>query len=321
MTLPQALQLAIEELTSSQSLTALTRATQDLSDRYRNQGQCFGGPLLSNDAHRLAYLTMRLPATYEAVYAVVRELSMRAPDLRPGSLLDVGAGPGTGMWAVSDAFESLQKITLVEQDSSFIAMGRTLASDSTLLSNAEWLQADMSSMESLLPSDLVLLSYSIGELGADKRENILKQCWEAAQQALIVIEPGTPRGYETILQVRKALIALGGNLVAPCPHMDCCPMQGTTDWCHFPCRVPRTSTHRQVKNATLGHEDEKFSYVVFTKGSGERVHDRVVRHPLRKSGHVHMELCSLDGLKQTIISKKQGEAYQWAKKADWGDGR
>lgn len=319
MTLPNELQSAIEQLLSGCSLKDLTKATQNLSERYRRQDSITSGPLLTNDAHRLAYLTMRLPATYEAIYAVMRELGKRVAQLVPRSLLDVGAGPGTGMWAALSAFDSLEDVTLLEQDSSFVAFGKKLGQGKAVTAN--WIMRDITQPEPFPENDLVLLSYSIGELDSRKTEEVLKRSWDAAQSALVVIEPGTPRGYETILKVREKLVGWGGRLVAPCPHEQKCPMEGTRDWCHFPCRVPRTSAHRHVKEATLGHEDEKFSYVIFTKDLGHCVYDRIVRHPLRKSGHVHMELCSRDSLKQVIVSKKQGELYQWAKKADWGDGR
>jgi hypothetical protein len=34
-----------------------------------------------------------------------------------------------------------------------------------------------------------------------------------------------------------------------------------TEWRHFATRFERSSLHRCIKNAELGHEDEKYSYV------------------------------------------------------------
>lgn len=85
----------------------------------------------------------------------------------------------------------------------------------------------------------------------------------AARVALVVVEPGTPRGFQQILEARTQALASGAAILAPCPHDATCPMQGS-DWCHFAARVERSRTQRQLKGGELGWEDEKFSYVVIT---------------------------------------------------------
>ncbi len=322
MSLPSDLQQAIEAITAKHSLSSLSNATKEVSSRYRAPNILHKSPALTSEQHRLSYLVTRLPATYGVIEAVLSELVHRVPTIQPRSLLDVGTGPGTAVWAATEAF-ALDQLTLLEKDAAFLQLGQQLMAHAShdAFKIANWHQADMTAFSGWTPHDLVLLSYTLGEIDSSQSLGVLKSCWESTRQALIVIEPGTPRGYETILTVRSALVEWGGTLVAPCPQEGRCPMEGTKDWCHFSCRIARSSTHRQAKGAALGHEDEKYSYVIATRGEGLPVTERVVRHPLRKSGHVHLELCTPDGIHKTVISKKQGETYQWAKKADWGDGR
>lgn len=321
MSLPLALQSAIDQLTASLPLSVLTQATQEVSARYREPTRSVAA--LSSEQHRLAYLVTRLPATYQAIHTVLSELALRDPALVLTSLLDVGAGPGTGMWAAAELFSSLSRITPLEQNRAFMEIGQQLAihSSQSAIASAQWMQQDMTAVTAWPDHDLVLLSYSLGELEESASLNVLRGCWQAARKGLVVIEPGTPRGYAKILRFREALIGWGARLVAPCPHARRCPMQGTQDWCHFSCRVERSSAHRQAKFGTLGYEDEKFSYVAVTRDSGQAVEERIVRHPQKRSGHVHLELCTVEGLRNTVISKKQREAYPWARKAEWGDGR
>ncbi len=321
MSLPSELQNAIERLTSSVPLSSLTQATQEVSARYRLGVK--RAPALSSEQHRLAYLVTRLPATYQAVHAVLAQFIASDPSMTPLSLLDVGAGPGTAMWAAVDSLPSICHVTLIEQDQAFMALGKQLASHAAnaVITSAQWLHQDMTALSAWPEHDLVLLSYSLGELEETISFKVLQACWQAARKGLVIIEPGTPRGYGKILRFRQTLIDWGARLVAPCPHSHRCPMEGTKDWCHFSCRVERSSAHRQAKFGTLGHEDEKFSYLAVTKGSGQSALERVMRHPQKRSGHVHLELCTLDGLKNIVVSKKQGDAYQWARKAEWGDGR
>ncbi len=323
MTLPESLQRSIDQLLAGHSLSALTAATQQVSSRYRDRDRVAKGPFLSSEAHRLAYLATRLPATYAVVCAVFAELARRIPHWMPKSLLDVGTGPGTGMWAAVEAFSTIEAVTLLEQDKDFLAIGQHLAAsaDQEAISRAIWTQGDMLAAP-LLGHDLVLLSYSLGEIDDRAVVEVVERCYAAATGAFVIVEPGTPRGYRTIIAARDALIEAGAHVIAPCPHALPCPMLGSAAWCHFACRVARTSAHRLAKEGSLGYEDEKYSYLIVSKGVGESVAERVVGHPSRKSGHVHLELCTAtEGIQRKVISKKQGDLYQWARRAEWGDAR
>ena len=97
-------------------------------------------------------------------------------------------------------------------------------------------------------------------------------------------------------------------------------MAAAGDWCHFSQRLERTAEHRRIKQGDLGHEDEKFSYVAFSKVGVNRPGTRIVRHPIYRPRQVQLTLCTADGLKQTTVTKSQGERYRTAKKAEWGDG-
>jgi ribosomal protein RSM22 (predicted rRNA methylase) len=111
--------------------------------------------------------------------------------------------------------------------------------------------------------------------------------------------------------------------VAPCPHQRDCPMAGesqSADWCHFAVRLPRTALHRQLKGGSLSYEDEKFSYLVATAGSGSTAANRVVRHPLTRKGLMQLRLCTGDGeVSGVVVSKRQGPLYRAARSAEWGD--
>ena len=97
-------------------------------------------------------------------------------------------------------------------------------------------------------------------LGEPERSRLVEKAWEATSRALLLVEPGTPAGFEIIRAAREQLIAAGAFIGAPCPHETPCPM-AAGDWCHFAVRVERTRLHRQAKGGDLGYEDEKFSFV------------------------------------------------------------
>jgi ribosomal protein RSM22 (predicted rRNA methylase) len=135
------------------------------------------------------------------------------------------------------------------------------------------------------------------------------------------VEPGTPRGFETIIAARDTLIAAGANIVAPCTHAGRCPLAGK-DWCHFDTRLERTRVHQQVKSGSLPYEIEKYSYLIASRQRGAAACDaaRVIRRPLKKSGHVILDLCtSLADAQRVVVSRRDRKSYRQARAAKWGD--
>jgi ribosomal protein RSM22 (predicted rRNA methylase) len=74
-----------------------------------------------------------------------------------------------------------------------------------------------------------------------------------------------------------------------------------------------------LKSADLGYEDEKFCYMIFGKEPATAFSSRILRHPLKRSGHIEFTLCTKEGIKKQISSKKDGDFYKQAKKFEWGD--
>lgn len=319
MLMPPLLSLAVEEALECHGLEALGQAAAELSTAYRS-GPGGGRSPVSTEVHRLAYLATRLPATYAAVHAVLSEVSSRLPQAEITSLLDLGAGPGTAAWAATAVLPRLERVTLVERDEAWIQTGRSLARSggSPLLVAAEWICADLRSEPSLDPHDLVVASYALGELESQQLDQVLGAAWAAASTALVVVEPGTTAGFGVVRRVRSRLVEIGGHLVAPCPHERDCPLPAG-DWCHFAQRVERSSVHRRLKAAALGHEDEKHTYVAASRAPAATCAARVLRHPLRRSGHTRLELCAQDGLRTLTVARSDGVRWQQARRTAWGD--
>ncbi len=156
---------------------------------------------------------------------------------------------------------------------------------------------------------------------------------------LILVEPGTPVGFKTIVDARATVLALNrphvktplaemAHVLAPCPHALACPMPATR-WCHFKQRTRKTALQMQTKlNKEVNFNDEKYSYVVLAKGrtDSERTMEGLVRHrvveqPGKRGGHVVLDTCSAKGvLAQVVVAKSHGsEAYRSARKAYRGD--
>jgi ribosomal protein RSM22 (predicted rRNA methylase) len=319
MRLPAELQNAIQREIDKIDRRKLAQAAAQLTEHYKAAD--FSTPAIASEAHRAAYLAVRLPATYAALRRVFAELKLRAQD-EITSLLDLGAGPGTALFASAEQFPHLQQATLVEADSGWIAVGKRLAdqNESPVIQQAQWLTQDLRSGLSCQKHDLVVISYTLGELPQGAAESVLNKAWKCAGKFLVLIEPGTRRGFAAINAARSMVLADSAAILAPCPHHLVCPMAAAGDWCHFSQRVERTSQHRQLKGGALGYEDEKFSYLVAAKSSSPSTGARVVRHPGKHSGHVQLALCAQDGkIENRTITRSSKEAYKRARKAEWGD--
>jgi ribosomal protein RSM22 (predicted rRNA methylase) len=293
------LQHAILNILDTIELKKLKASSARLSEIYKK-----GGTLTHNE-EILAYLIVRLPATY----AVLARVLAQVP---PGSLLDLGAGPGTAWWAAKAAWEIQPSITAIEREAKFIELGKKMGTE------ASWIQENFLTTNSFTPHDWVLFSYSLAELEARELPSLLNKSWAAAKKGMVIVEPGTPSGYQRMLCVRDRLLDLCGNLFAPCPHASTCPL-GASDWCHFSVRLERSFFHRYAKLAALPFEDEKYTYLIVTKENLSQNLARILRSPSQHSGHVVLPLCSPAGLQKVTISRRQKNLYKKARKAEWGD--
>ena len=320
MQLPFELREAIESVLTGIKPEALAKAAADLSERYRS-GEPQRRAAISSDAHALAYLATRLPATYAAVRSVLAEIRDRMPEVSFTSMLDLGAGPGTAAWAAADLYDELETVTLVERDRHLLALGERLAQNAAAgaLRSARRIAANLEVNPDLESHDLVVLSYSLGELKLPAQERLLRRAWDLARKTVVVIEPGTTQGYAAVLRARDEWLKAGARVVAPCPHAERCPLEGR-DWCHFSQRVERATFHRRAKAGSSAYEDEKFSYFAAAKAQPvRRAAARILRHPMILKGHIRLELCAEDGLRRLTVTRSHREAFRRARKAEWGD--
>jgi ribosomal protein RSM22 (predicted rRNA methylase) len=324
MRLPLALRRAVEQELDGCSAAALRAASAQLSECYREGGtqKCVA---LTNDEQRAAYLAVRLPATYAAVVAALRFASQActqsfSDEIR--TVLDMGSGPGTALWAATQIFPSIGAVTGFEGDPRWIEIARRLGqcAEHLAMREAAWMQGDLTVNLPEGTWDLVVCSYALNELGESQRAELVRKAWARTARLLVIVEPGTKAGFANVLAVRTRLLQEGAILAAPCPHALACPMAQSGDWCHFAARVERTAEHRRLKDATLGHEDEKFSYIAFSRDAAKTPQARIVRHPKIFSGYTQLTLCTAGEIVNTTITRSKKEDWRRLKRLGWGDG-
>lgn len=310
--LPEILLQSIDRLTAKLPFSKLEKGAKQLSESYRQQSDGKKSKTYMSDYdQKVAYLALRMPATFASITECMQKIRGSVQ-----TVLDAGSGPGTAFWAAWSLFPQLKSATLLEKDEDLIKIGKELLGNLP----AAYQKGDLA--KSVLSSkyDLVTAAYVLSELQESALEGVIDRLYQAASSYFLIVEPGTPYGYRTILKAREFLIQKGAFIVAPCTHEERCPMAGSEDWCHFAARLPRTEMQRLVKGAALGYEDEKYSYLLVSKQSVKRPESRLVKTPEKHSGHVRLTLCNARGLEAKVVSKKEGEVYREAKRLEWGDG-
>jgi ribosomal protein RSM22 (predicted rRNA methylase) len=318
MELPAPLRAAVDRALEGIPLAELQRAAGILSSRYR--AELRDGRLhLDGDLAIKAYLATRLPATYAAVRTSLEAAAETLADFAPASLLDIGSGPGTALWAARDCWPSLTKARLVEASDAARKTGSAL-SDHLPGVTTDWVSGNAAkSLDGSLPADLVTMAYVLDELDPPTIAPLIERLWSLTQTLLVIVEPGTPAGWQRILTVRSQLIAAGAHVAAPCPHEAPCPLT-QPDWCHFARRVARSRLHRLAKSGDAPFEDEKYIFIAAARQKVADRPSRVLAPPRQGKGRIELKLCQPDGaVAQAQLSKRDGDVYKVARRADWGD--
>lgn len=340
-----------------------------------------------------AYAAGAMPSAFAATLRVFEEAKRRWPaDAPPPQrILDWGCGVGSAGWAASRVWpDSVQEYTGVDRSTSMLWLARDLlkgVEEPDLASVSErpppWtinLTKDSISVarkesrappsdnpefapglpDAGRPGDLAVMAFTLSDLPhrTARQESVLA-LWNSGAETMVVVDRGTPRGFQLVADARQQLLALGrrndakgtaegSHVLAPCPHDGVCPLHKTANYCHFSQRVERPSWLRQTKHSDRADEDAKFSYVVIRRGSRPRVDSdaiasgvwpRVILPPSKAKGHVLLDVCSPEGAPRPRVSVRKADqpamaaniqrltvpksagkqAYYDARKAYWGD--
>ncbi|MBG1231870.1 small ribosomal subunit Rsm22 family protein [Aestuariivirga litoralis] len=306
---PSDLRSAVETLTQALSSgpVAVRENAASLSASYV-QGRS------SSNVDVAAYLVARMPATYAAISSVFNYVAELMPDYAPRSILDIGAGPGTASLSATRFWPSLTDLELLERDPRFAATATELTAALNL--QAKITQTNLQNNSS--KAQMVVAAYVMAELPENDAAAAALGLWEAAQDVLVIVEPGTPQGFARIRHVRAALLKAGAHIIGPCTHVNPCPME-SGDWCHFKTRLARSRAHMQAKSAVVPFEDESFSWIAVSRHPVNTPRARIIAPPLATKFSVSLPLCSAAGLTTETFASRDKATYKQARKLNWGD--
>ncbi|MEI8027645.1 MAG: small ribosomal subunit Rsm22 family protein [Pseudomonadota bacterium] len=174
---------------------------------------------------------------YDAVFArriqwkwqsVLRELADLKIDLPLGRVLDYGSGTGVASESLGQLFQ--REYLLFDRSQ------RAMAFAQKKLQNLGFKCTKVNSIENLA-YDTFIASHIFSEL---EDAEVLKVTKAAERsQFLILVDAGTPAVSKKLINLRDELLEKSWFVVAPCTHLNPCPIgKSTSDWCHFFAKPP-----------------------------------------------------------------------------------
>jgi ribosomal protein RSM22 (predicted rRNA methylase) len=319
LTLPDDLRQAIERALAAVPAARWMRAAQQLSERYRGARPANEQPLATGAREALGYAALIMPATYAQLRGALAATAARIPAWAPTTMLDLGSGPGTALWAASAQWPTLHALSAYEREPALIALGRDLARASAVpaMRSARWERADLRQATFAGTYDLVVLGHVLNELDPAARRQVVAAAWAATAGVLLIVEPGTAPAFEVVRAARDDLLTAGARTLAPCAHDRPCPL--AHDWCHFPQRLQRPEFQRRARAAPSQWEDAKFAYAALARFAPDApIWGRVIHEPTSNKAYAEVEISTCDGIVHYRALKRHREHFRLVKDLAWG---
>jgi ribosomal protein RSM22 (predicted rRNA methylase) len=261
-----------------------------------------------------AFLAGFMPQIYATTYTVLKELRKRLGQAwQPERVLDAGVGPGIGALAFHQVY-AVENPLPAEEESKQAPKLHIVVPNQGMRDRAGRLWKAQSNAKYELfwkmpgtnrnQYDLVLAPHTLLDVKGpnSQRDYLVKELWSrvAPGGVLLVLERGTPLGFEAVARAREILLRKRTNgvndttadlraagitteaepgpsepchVIAPCPHDGVCPLwmfghqPKRQQWCHFSQRLQRPEYLQRTKHAKSNTEDCTYSYVLMRKGS------------------------------------------------------
>ncbi len=323
--LPELITDAISSILQQQETSEWVHRAVDLHTRYTN-GKTENKKFVSDYLDALAYLGLRVPATYAQVFGALGAVREVVPSWRPKSLLDIGSGPGTATWAAISQWPELDEITCLDDDKDFILLGEQIIKDSEIKHYVNWKSHDvrLGIEEGENFYDLIIIANVLNELTPKAQEKLIGQAFNLCKGLLIIIEPGTPQGSKIVSTMAQKLRRTGILLA---PYIANTFVEDKDYYLHFPQRFIRPEFQRRIRQQMRTRtemasdwEESKYSYVAISKFAAEKNYwARTVGEPEIQKGFLEIPIITAENITKIKVMKRDKEAFTFAKRLRWGE--
>ena len=320
--LPPKINDAIFGILSSQERNDWVLRAVKLHDSYMLRKQ--DGTYINDALDALAYLALRIPATYAQIYSAFLQIQEINPSWNPRSILDIGSGPGTAVWAALDIWSSVKQARCIDKNKNLLFLGKEIMEKASLAIDISLECKDIIEMSHYENKyDLVIIANILNELTLSQQEILLKKAFDQCNGIMIIIEPGTSIGVTIVQKVSKQFSGKA-NLLAP--YINNSFIFDPKIWIHFSQRFIRPEFQRRIRQhmrdsslMASDWEDAKFAYVAIGKIlPKEMIWGRCIGPVKKQKGFLEMFVLTQSEIKQVKIFKKNKKEYDFAKNLQWG---
>lgn len=323
--LPSGINEAISNLLSQQETTEWLTRAEALHSRYMNCDKGVSGRYINDFSDVLAYLGLRIPATYAQIHSALSQIQEIMPLWQPKSLLDIGSGPGAGIWATKSIWPGLETAIAIDQEKYFLSVGKEIIQKVLLPMQILWQQQDITAgIENMGEEyDLIIISNVLNELDVSQRRHLLGQAYNLCKGVVVIIEPGTSAGIKIVQETAKDF---SGKVNLLAPYINNIFVQSQDQWLHFSQRFIRPEFQRRIRqhmrtNSLMASdwEETKYAYTAIGKiPAKEKVWGRSIGLIKKQKGFLEVPILTRDGIKQVKVLKRHKKEYSFAKNLQWG---
>lgn len=324
--LPQPIADAIAVVLSQIDSGVLASKARDLHERYMTREKLIDNTYIQSGSDVLAYLALRSPATYAQIYSAFLQVKERVPSWTPKTMLDLGCGPGTGLWAAKTVWPSIESAMCQDLERSFVEVGEQIAGTAKLAVTATWLKQKITNWIETSPStkyDLIVVANVFNELPQVIFERLVNQLKLRSSGIVVILEPGTAVGYTIIQNIARSVSATE-KIIAPYITSF---VESSDYWIHFPQRFNRPEFQRRIRQSmregslmASDWEEAKYSYVAFGNVPTENeIWGRSVGPVEKQKGFVTFPVLTRDGISHLRVMKRHKDIYRIAKELKWGE--
>ncbi len=272
----------------------------------------------------LAYLGLRTPATYAQIYSALSQVQEIIPSWEPKSLLDIGTGPGTGIWATKAIWPNLETVACIDQEKFFLSTAKEIIQESSIAVSVSFGQENITQIKNNgTMYNLVLVANVLNELSIPQQKDLLKQAYSYCNGIMVIIEPGTPFGIKIVQDAVKSFPAKATLLA---PYINNTFVESNERWVHFSQRFIRPDFQRRIRQymresplMASDWEETKYTYAAIGKVSiEEKIWGRVVGSIKKQKGFIGVDVITQDGVTQIKVLKRHKKEYAFAKNLQWG---
>jgi len=275
-----------------------------LSDKFNNFNE-FEKMYMENQVLRIAYLAYFYPINVYKFLHIISFYDNYFSDNK-NYYLDFGSGPLTFYTALCLLKKDGKAFYAVDKNYEIMILGKKIIS----MINKTFSEKIILKQPQK-PINTLIFSNVLTEIPQNERLELFKDLIniiDKKNSMVIVLEPGTKKGFENIKTLKEFLLNLNFSDLTFCPFNQC-PLE-SGEWCHENLYFPRSTLIQYIEDKTgLNNRFVNFTYAILSTDKKPMLMFkdntfRVVSNLLERKGDYTIYLCGKNGVNQYTLLKR-----------------